>query len=81
MTATCPDRWRCYSIQYLVWADIRTHPVVQVVVKARVTDAELELLQETLVIHHVERREDVRTFLSVRKKKPASMSNKIFMLF
>lgn len=36
--------------------------------KALVVDAELELFQETLVIHHIESREDVKTFLSVRKK-------------
>lgn len=63
MTVTCLDRWRYCSIQYLVWAHIRTHPVVQVVMKVLVADAELELLQETLVIHHVKGREDVKTFL------------------
>lgn len=36
--------------------------------KACATDAEFELLQETLVIHHVEGREDVTPFLLVRKK-------------
>ena len=60
---------RMDSVQYLVWAHIRTHPVVQVVMKARVTDAELELLQETLVIHHIESRDDVKTFLSGWKKR------------
>lgn len=69
------DRWRYYSILYLVWAHIRTHPVVQVVMKAPVIDAELELLQETLVIHHVESREDVKTFLSVRKRGPLFSHN------
>lgn len=54
-------------MQYLVWAHSRTHPVVQVVMKALVTDAELEVLQETLVIHHIESKEDVKTFLSVTK--------------
>lgn len=36
--------------------------------KALVTDAELELLQETVVIHHIEGREDVETFLSEGNK-------------
>lgn len=60
---------RHYSVQYLVWAHIRTHPVVQVVMKVRVTDAELKLLKETLVIHHIESRDDVKTFLSGWKKE------------
>lgn len=70
----CLGRGSSCNIQHLVWAHIRTHPVVQVIMKARVTDAELELLQETLVIHHVESREDVKTFLSVREKRPFILS-------
>lgn len=63
------------ELYYLVGAHIRTHPVVQVVMKAHVTDAELELLQETLVIHHIEGREDVATFLSVREKEHLFIHN------
>lgn len=67
---------------YLVWAHIRTHPVVQVVMKAPVTDAELELLQETVIIHHVEGREDVTSFLFVREKSMwfVITHNKILLL-
>lgn len=58
-----------FNIQYLIWTHVRTHPVVQVVMKALVTDAELELLQETPVIHHIKSSEGVKTSLSVKGKK------------
>lgn len=61
-------RW--VELRYLVRANIRTHPVVQVVVKGHVTDAELELLQETMVTHHIKGREDITSSLSARKKRP-----------
>lgn len=56
------------GLQYLVRTHVRAHPVVQVEMKALVTDAELELLQETLVFHHVQCREEVAAFLQVSKK-------------
>lgn len=37
--------------------------------KALLTDAELKCFQETLVIHHIESNEDVKTFLLVKKEK------------
>lgn len=51
-------------MEYLVWTHPRTRPIVQVVMKALVTDSELEFLQEAGVIHHVEGSEDVKAFLS-----------------
>lgn len=62
------------NIQYLRWTHVRTHPVVQVVMQALVTDAELKLLQETLVIHHIKSNEDVNTILSVRREKNVILS-------
>lgn len=55
------------GLQYLVRAHVGAHPVVQVEMKALVTDAELELLEETLVFHHVQCREEVTAFLQVSK--------------
>lgn len=53
---------------HLVRTHFRTHPVVQVVMKACVINAELELLQKTAVIHHVEGRENITTFLLAGQK-------------
>lgn len=60
--------WRYYNNEYLVWAHLRTHPVVQIVMNAFVTDSELELLQKIHVIHHIKGAEDVKAFLSVEEK-------------
>lgn len=56
------------GLQYLVRTHVGAHPVVQVEMKALVTDAELELLEETLVFHHVQCREEVTAFLQVSKR-------------
>lgn len=61
------DRWRYHCSEYLVWAHIRTLPVVQVVMNIPVTDAEFEIFKEPLVIHHIKSGEDVKTFLLVRE--------------
>lgn len=56
------------GLQYLVPTHVGAHPVVQVEMKALVADAELELLEETLVFHHVRCREEVTAFLQVSKR-------------
>lgn len=68
---TVPSLVRRYdSILYLVWTHTTTPPVVQVVMEApAAADAELELPQETLVIHHIDRSEDIKTFLSGTEEK------------
>lgn len=55
-------------LEYLVGAHERTHPVVQVVMHSLVTDSELELLQKTHVVHHVQRIDDVKAFLLGRNE-------------
>lgn len=56
------------GLQYLVRTHVGAHPVVQVEMKAFVTDTKLELLEETLVFHRVQCREEVTAFLQMSKR-------------
>ena len=53
---------------YLMWFHAFTAPVVQVVLQVAITDAELELLQEWLVLHQVQGVEHIKTILKYKHR-------------